>query len=229
MEFTSQSIAAFLMIGSTAFAYFQFQKAANWNKWVGAAMALWLMVQMILAQRGFYSDTETDPTHLLLMVIPPMAGLSFITSFRTPFTALEAMDVKDLTLINIVRIPIEIALYLLSLEGLVPKFLTFEGYNFNIIIGITAPVVAHYGYTKKVLPEWLITTWHILGTLLLMFIVFSIVFSVVEYPFFTIEEPIKGIADFPYLWLPTFIVPLLLLIHIKALLKYMTRRNLINL
>jgi hypothetical protein len=218
MEFTSQSIAAFLMIGSTAIAYFQFQKAANWNKWVGAAMALWLMVQMILAQRGFYSDTTATPPRFPLLLIPPI--LVTIAAFTVPFLkkGVHKIELKYLVWVHIVRIPVEIALHQLYLAGWVPQIMTYEGNNFDIISGITAPFIAYFGYNKQTLPQWVLITWNLVCLGLLFNIVITAIFSAPT-PFqqLAFDQPNIAVTQFPFVWLPCFIVPVVLFAHLKAL------------
>jgi hypothetical protein len=220
MELTSQSIAAFLMIGSTAFAYFQFQKAANWNKWVGAVMALWLMVQMILAQRGFYSDTTATPPRFPLLLIPPI--LVTIAAFTIPFlkTGVQKIELKYLVWVHIVRIPVEIALHQLYLAGWVPQIMTYEGNNFDIISGITAPFIAYFGYSKQQLPQWVLTTWNLVCLGLLFNIVITAILSAPT-PFqqLAFDQPNIAVTEFPFVWLPCFIVPIVLFAHIKALIS----------
>ena len=61
-------------------------------------------------------------------------------------------------LIHIVRIPIEIILYGIALEKLIPIEMTFEGRNFDIIAGITAVILVIYNrfftLNKKIVLLW---------------------------------------------------------------------------
>lgn len=221
MELTSQSAAAFLMIGATAFTYFQFQKAANWNKWVGAAMALWLMVQMVLAQRGFYNNTTEMPPRFVLLLMPPV--LVTIAAFTIPYLkrGVQKIELKHLVWIHIVRIPVEIALHQLYLAGWVPKIMTFEGTNFDIISGITAPFIIYFGYYKQTLPQWVLTSWNLICLGLLLNIVGTAILSAPT-PFqqLALEQPNIAVTQFPFVWLPCFIVPLVLFAHLKALFTF---------
>jgi len=224
MELTSQSAAAFLMIGATAFAYFQFQKAANWNKWVGAAMALWLMVQMVLAQRGFYNNTTEMPPRFVLLLIPPV--LVTIAAFTIPYlkNGVKTIELKHLVWIHLVRIPVEIALHQLYLAGWVPKIMTFEGTNFDIISGITAPFIVYFGYYKQTLPQWVLTSWNLICLGLLLNIVITAILSAPT-PFqqLAFDQPNIAVTQFPFVWLPCFIVPVVLFTHLKAL--FSTAKN----
>ena len=45
------------------------------------------------------------------------------------------------------RVGVEVVLFWLFIKRVVPESMTFEGRNFDIISGITAPFVAYFAYT----------------------------------------------------------------------------------
>ncbi len=61
----------------------------------------------------------------------------------------------------------EIFLFLMFINGAVPVQMTFEGRNFDIIIGITAPIIAYFSFTKKLWPKIVPLLWNLAGFLLL--------------------------------------------------------------
>lgn len=128
------------------------------------------------------------------------------------------MNLKTLTLVHIVRIPVEIVLYWLFLYEKVPELMTFEGRNFDILAGLTAPIVYYFGFVKKKLDRKFIVIWNGLGLLLLMNIVINAILSA-PLPFqqFAFDQPNIAIFYFPFIWLPTFIVPVVLFAHMVAI------------
>ena len=56
----------------------------------------------------------------------------------------------------------EIVLFWLFLEKSVPELMTFEGRNFDIIAGITAPVIYYFGFVKNTLAKPILIGWNIL-------------------------------------------------------------------
>jgi hypothetical protein len=77
-----------------------------------------------------------------MMVIAPailFMILLLITKSGRRFT--DSIDLKKLTLVHIVRVPVEITLFMLSTHKLIPELMTFAGRNFDILSGITAPIV----------------------------------------------------------------------------------------
>jgi hypothetical protein len=51
----------------------------------------------------------------------------------------RGLDKKILTLLHIIRIPVELGLYWLFIYKAIPQLMTFEGRNFDILVGLTVP------------------------------------------------------------------------------------------
>ena len=94
--------------------------------------------------------------------------------------------------------------------------MTFEGRNFDILAGITAPIMVYF-YNKGLNPK-LLLAWHFAALILLVNIVFTAIFSTPS-PFqkFGFELPNIAILSFPISWLPTFIVPIVLFGHLASI------------
>jgi hypothetical protein len=127
------------------------------------------------------------------------------------------------------RILIEIQLLWLFKDGLLPKLLTFEGRNFDILIGLSAPVVAWYVHREhradRGCPR-LVAVWNILGLCLLTNVVVHGILSMpTAFQVFTEPPGNVVMALFPWIWIPTFVVPLAYLLHILSLRREWAFRN----
>lgn len=81
------------------------------------------------------------------------------------------------------RIPVEIILFWLFLNKEVPELMTFEGRNFDILAGLTAPFIAYFGLTKLNIKRKLILVWNFICLGLLINIVVNAIFSAPYRPF----------------------------------------------
>jgi hypothetical protein len=136
------------------------------------------------------------------------------------------MDIKTLTLLHTVRIPVELVLYWLYVQKDVPQLMTFEGRNFDILSGITAPVVYYLGFVKpRIGRKWLIV-WNVACLLLLINIVAHAVLAApTPLQQIALDQPNVAIAYFPFVLLPSFIVPMVLLAHVASLRQLYTRKT----
>lgn len=189
----------------------------------------WIILQTIAGLSGIYQDTEIIPPRIMLFGVFPT--LIFIAiAFLTPKgqTFIDNIDLKTLTYFHAIRIPVEIVLVLLFHQGLVSVLMTFEGTNFDIFSGLTAPVVAFLAYRTTKVKRKLLLGWNILCLLLLLNVVITAVFAVPS-PFqkLAFEQPNIAILYFPFHLLPTFVVPTVLFGHLVAL-RRLIRRNLVT-
>lgn len=96
--------------------------------------------------------------------------------------------------------------------------MTFEGRNFDILSGLTAPVVYYFGFIKKGLNKKLILVWNLICLGLLINIVAIAVLSA-PFPFqkFAFDQPDIAVLYFPFNWLPCCVVPLVLFSHLATI------------
>lgn len=182
-------------------------------------LILWLLIQALLSVSGLYStDTKNFPPKFILLVLPPLITILIVFLSEKGRSFCDSLPLLNLTYLSIVRIPVEFVLLWLFFYKAVPGLMTFEGRNFDIIAGITAPFVAYYGIKEKKLNEKMIMLWHVVCLGLLINI---IMIAFLSAPFatqkFAYDMPNIAVLYFPYSWLPGFIVPAVLLSHLVSI------------
>jgi hypothetical protein len=181
-------------------------------------LAFWMLFQAVFALGGFYQKTDTAPPRIVLFGVFPaiLTILLFFVAARRSF--IEQLPLKTLTLLHVIRIPVELVLYWLFEHGLVPRLMTFEGRNFDILSGLTAPVVCWLAFRGGRVNRPLLIVWNLLALGLLVNIVAH---AVLSFPFplqqMAFDQPNRAIVYFPYVWLPTIVVPVVLFSHLIAL------------
>lgn len=191
-------------------------------------LIIWLGIQAFITLQNFYhSNTNTLPPRIFLLGILP-TFLTIIILFLTKKgrSFIDSLSLKNYTYLHLVRIPVEFVLWWLFLNKFVPELMTFEGRNFDIIAGITAPFIAYFGFTKQKFGTQIILLWNIICLGLLINIVVNGILSAPS-PLqkFAFDQPNIALLYFPFSWLVSFIVPIVLfghLVAIKQLLKQKT-------
>ena len=124
----------------------------------------------------------------------------------------------------ICKIPGELVLFWLFIHKGVPQLMTFEGRNFDIIAGITAPTIAYFGFKKKMIGRKIIWLWNFTSlAILINIVVHSLLSAPTPFQKLAFDQPNVAILFFPFSWLPTFIVPIVFLGHlisIRQLIKF---------
>jgi|SRR6218665_1843749 len=208
-----------LVFGLTVLAaVFIFYSAANHSKTFLLIITLWIIVQSIVGLSGFYRDESTIPPRFSLLVFPPlvMIFLLFITKKGKIF--IDSLSMKWLAFFHIVRIPVELVLFWLFLNKMVPGLMTFEGRNFDVLSGISAPMIYYFVFVKKIIGPKLLLVWNFICLGLLLNVVSIAVLSLPT-PFqqFAFEQPNVALLEFPFVLLPSVLVPLVLFAHLTAI------------
>jgi hypothetical protein len=168
-------------------------------------LGIWLALTGYLAAHGKLS--ATPPLFLIMLAVVLIQTIAFACG---PFgLALASLPLWALIGMQAFRIAVEIILHVLQGEGRVPVQMTFSGYNFDIASGITAFLLAPFASR---VPRWVVRAWNSLALGLLLVILCIAIVSTPRFHVFA--EPNLFAAQFPYVWLPMFLVPLALLGHI---------------
>ena len=189
-------------------------KATHYSNLVVIIILLWLILQAVISLSGFYKVTTTLPPRITLLLIPPVLFILYLFTTKKSLKIILGLDIGTLTLLHVVRIPVELTLYMLYLHKVIPGVMTFEGRNFDILCGISAPFIYYFGYIKKVLNRKILLAWNVACVLLLANIVITAILSA-PFPFqqLAFEQPNIAVLYFPYIWLPGCIVPIVIFAH----------------
>lgn len=185
----------------------------------------WTGIQSILASRGFYRVTDTIPPRMALVLVPVLILIVVLLTSVRGKQFVQSLDLKWLTLLHVVRLPVEIGLFLLYREKQVPELMTFEGRNFDILAGISAPILYYFVFVKKVFSNKLLLAWNIICLALLLNILINAILSIPgPLQQFGFEQPNVGVLYFPVILLPALIVPLVLFAQVVSIAR-LSRRN----
>lgn len=197
---------------------FAFRQKASFTVVLSLAVALLIFmgVQAALSLRGFFLNFEAVPPPFLLAVVPSL--LAILVAFLLPSRKLLfQLPMQILIWIHVVRIPVELGLWQLYHEAYLPKLMTFEGGNLDILAGITAIGMALWAFRSELKTRALLI-WNVASLLLLINI---IVRAALAAPYVTqqiaFSQPNIGVLYFPMIWLPSIIVPIVLFTHLVSI------------
>jgi len=203
-----------------------FYKASRYSKTVLMILITWLLIQAVVGLTGFYQDVLVLPPRFLVAIAPPILLILvlFLTTGGRRF--IDRLNLEALTLVHVIRIPVEIVLFWVFLHNGIPEVMTFAGRNLDIISGISAPLIYYLGFVSRKLGPGMILAWNLVCLALLVNIVTTAILAT-PYPFqkFGLDQPNVAIFYFPFVWLPAFIVPIVLLSHLAAVRKLIERRK----
>jgi len=223
--FILTTIATFVFIYSSI-RQAQANKKAKTANVVGSLILAWLFLTALLANNHFYLNFEAMPPRLVFGILPPLLTILILCLNKKSRTYIKNIPITTLTYLHTVRVPVEMVLWWLFLGGLVPELMTFEGINYDILSGVTAPFIAIFAVGFRHKRRLLAIIWNIITLGLLFNIVGHAILSA-PFPFqkLAFDMPNIGVLYFPYIWLPTFIVPAVLFSHLVALMKLLEGKS----
>ncbi len=184
-------------------------------------IAGWLAYVSALSLTGILATKALPPRIPLMLILPCFLFIALFFRGGRFRDVINATPPGWLVYSQSFRIVVELLLLGLYLEGILPKAATFEGYNYEIITGITAIAMGYFGATRKVLPQAVVLLWNYAGLATLAVVVFIMISHVYFPGIYTNPDPLL-IADFgafPYTLLAGFLMPLAVFLHIFSIVK----------
>lgn len=169
----------------------------------------------VVASAGLLSDLARRPPLMAPLMIAVLGGTVAVA--RSGLGRRIAANVPLWALVGAqaFRLPLELVMRHAARDGVMPVQMSFEGYNFDVVTGTTALVLGVALYVARV-PRAIVLAWNVLGSVLLTVIV-GIAFT--SMPFIAAFGPDRVndfVLYFPYVWLPTVLVPAALFGHLSV-------------
>ena len=192
------------------------QGPRRWAVAVVATLAVWLALTAFLARVGVLSQWTARPPGL-----PLVAGGGLLLAFLLRRTAtfralLDSTPASWPIGLQVFRVGVELILFDLHASGRVPVQVTFAGRNLDILIGLTAPLVAWWVARRRA-SAWLVLGWNVLGLGMLANTVAVVVTSTPGPMNLWPGAPFTEILRWPLVWVPAFLAPLAVLLHVASL------------
>lgn len=174
----------------------------------------WNIAVGLLSYSGFFTDTQSLPPRMALVVIPAVIFVLACIRHRGNVQIKLGYHLA----LHSLRLPIELILYGIYLKGLLPQLMTYKGWNWDITSGTSAIILLLVSVSGRPIPKKFFRYWN-LACLLLLAIVVTIAILSAPSPIQLIarESPNVAVLQFPYTLLPSLIVPLVCLSHLIML------------
>jgi hypothetical protein len=222
---------ALAVVGASAYAYAGKARgepgSVRARRFVIALVVLsaWLTATALVARSGVLTDFTRRPPPLMFIILATVAG--GLSVGLSPIGARLAAGLPFAAVIGIqsFRFPLELVMHQAAREGVMPVQMSFSGWNFDIVAGLSAIVVAALA-AKGRAPRALLVAWNLLGAALLINVA---VIGVTSLPMIAAfgSSPDRlntWLAFFPFVWLPTVMVSTAMAGHLVVARKLASAR-----
>lgn len=186
---------------------------------------LWQVAVSALAWSGVLAQFDARPPPIVFLLACIVVGAQVLARSAFGTTLSEGLPVAALVAFQAFRLPLELLMHVAAIEGVMPLQMTYTGWNFDIVTGASAVVVAALVATG-VGGRRLVLAWNALGSALLVVIV---VIAVASTPLFAAfgDGPALNtfIAYVPFTTLPTVMVLLATAGHVVLWRRLLAERK----
>ena len=200
-----------------------FARPATLTVGVAVGLGLWLAATAALALSGLLEVSDGRPPREPFL--PPVAlGTFILLSLTGPGRRLlAAVPAWQPVALLTFRAAVELAFWQLYQEGLAPVQVTFDGRNFDALVGLSAPVVAA-GLALGWVGPRLAIGWNLFGLVALANAIFTSATSApgpqhLDWP----GEPFTALADWPVVWIPALFAPTGIFLHVLSIRQSLAR------
>jgi hypothetical protein len=185
----------------------------KFNAFFLISLMVWAGFVSIWSLSGKMSDFSIFPINMLPVLIIPMMAILAFTFSKPGKEILLRIPTQNIIRIQTFRFFVEQLLLALCIENQVPIQMTFEGRNFDVLSGLSAPLIA-WMITKGKISNTGVIIWNIVCLGLLVNIVATAILSMPTPSRIFMNEPANTIVtQFPISWLPGLLVPLAYGLH----------------
>ena len=193
---------------------------------VGIAIAVWITYVFALSATGFFQVFTLPPRFPIFLIFPLFLFTSIFLYRIRNSEFLKALPKSWAVYFQSFRIAVELLFAASVAEGILHKEVTLHGYNYDILIGLTAPIIAYLAFNRKVISEKIVLIWNFIG-LGVLTVVVSLFFTTVFFPTVWGETTTWAnpeFATFPYTLIAGFLMPIAVFMHVLSIVQ-LTRKK----
>jgi hypothetical protein len=178
-------------------------------------LVLWLVPPALAALAGVLNRYDALPPPVFMMVAAYALGTAVLAFSRLGARLIGSLGTAGIVGLQAFRIAVEWVLHRLYLDGAIPVQMTYAGFNFDIVSGISGAALGVWMMSGRPVSRGVLFVWNVAGLALLVNIVtIAILSTPVRFRYF-LNEPVNLLPGvFPWVWLPMFLVMVALLGHL---------------
>ena len=186
-----------------------------------ASLVSWQLFIGITASLDLVKSLEFPPRFAILYIAPSFIFTALFLSKNKNKKWIKAIPEHWIVYFQSFRILVETLFVFSVTKGILHYHVTIEGYNYDMIYGVTALIIAFLVYTKSILPKKVVLYWNYLGLAVLNSVIFLFM-STTYAPFLYGSEtpllPIEALT-YPYVLIAGFLMPTAMFLHFLSIVQ----------
>jgi len=220
LEFGYLLLDLFLL---TSFVFFA-HKATDKKKSafiVAILLLLWHLFIFLISQTDLLMNYSLPPRLVVFFILPSFVFTGVLFYIHRKNKWIYRIPEHWIIFLQSFRIFVEVLLYYTAFEGILNPEVTIQGYNYDMIFGITAPIVGYSVVKNKKVGKEIAFYWNFIGLLVLTSIIGLFFISLYNPEVFGSKEPLISLTamEFPYVLVASFMMPSAVFLHIWSLMQ----------
>lgn len=179
----------------------------------------WLLLLGIISTTGGFSADETGGKRLVVAFLVPFVVLFFLVLHLKGRRLLGRARGRWLVQAQGIRIATELFFWMGWRVGFIPLQMTFAGFNYDIIVGLSALLASQVFFWRGRPRRLEIMIWNTFGLFSLLYLLFIVILSWPDtsWTVFSTQPNSLFLGQVPFIWLWGVLYPLAGALHIYAI------------
>jgi len=184
-------------------------------------LAIWQSFILFLSSTTVLQSYEFPPRFAIAFIIPSFlfTGLFLYRSRNKKW--IREIPEQWIIYFQSFRILVETLFVFSVAQGILNYHVTIEGYNFDMIFGFTAPIIAYAVYSQKWLSKKAVLIWNYIGLVVLASVIFLFITVIYKPEIYGSDVPLLPLEalTYPYVLIAGFLMPVAVFLHILSILQ----------
>lgn len=180
-----------------------------------AGVLVWVIYLSLLSRYGMLDDFGFPPRVPILIIIPAMVCIFLFVTRSYTKQVVHSTPKAVPVYVQSFRVVVELLIYGAYLQGTFPEAVTFEGTNFDILVGISAPFIAFLYQKNKISIKGLLV-WNICSLSVLALTAYSFIAAFYIHGVATWSNR-DEFVQLPYLLLAGMLLPFAIFYHVISI------------
>lgn len=190
-------------------------------------LVIWQIFIFAIGSTDILKSYDFPPLFALAFIVPSFIFTGLFLYRNRNQKWIQSIPEHWIIYFQSFRIIVEILFVLSLAQGVFNYQVTIEGYNFDLIFALSAPLIAFLVYNKKVLSRKWILVWNYIGLGVLASVIILFLTSIYLPGIYGSETPILPLEamTYPYVLIAGFLMPTAVFLHVLSILQIIKYRS----
>ena len=184
-------------------------------------LLIWQLYIFIMTSSGALASYSFPPRFALAFIVPSFIFTAVFIYKNRNNNWIQNIPQHWLIYIQTFRVLVETLFVFSVFQGILHKEASIEGYNFDMLLAFTAPIIGILVFNFKLLPKKCLIYWNYLGITVLASVIFVFMSSIYKPELYSSKTPLLPMKafEYPYVLIAGFLMPLAVFIHVLSIVQ----------